>query len=85
MKENRAFENMRMTALERLTGRDPEVIQKNTGIVFVPETSQFRLTSMGQDIVVSWPKCKIEPELNQWHHLAILHYMDTADGSSLNG
>ena len=46
MKENRAFENMRMTALERLTGRDPEEIQKNTGIVFVPETSEFRLTSM---------------------------------------
>ena len=85
MKENRAFKNMRMTALERLAGRDPEEIQKNTGIVFVPETSQFRLTSMGQDIVVSWPECKIEPELNQWHHLAILHYMDTADGSSLTG
>lgn len=51
----------------------------------MPETSQFRLTSMGQDIVVSWPECKIEPELNQWHHLAILHYMDTADGSSLTG
>ena len=51
----------------------------------MPETSEFRLTSMGQDIVVSWPECKIEPELNQWHHLAILHYMDTADGSSLTG
>lgn len=85
MKENRAFENMRMTAFERLTGRDPEEIQKNTGIVFVPETSEFHLTSMGQDIAVSWPECKIEPELNQWHHLAILHYMDTADGSSLTG
>ena len=85
MKENRAFENMRMTALERLAGRDPEEIQKNTGIVFVPETSEFRLTSMGQDIAVSWPECKIEPELNQWHHLAILHYMDMADGSSLTG
>ena len=83
MQKNRAFENMRKTALERLMGRDPVEIQKNTGIVFVPETSEFRLISMGQNITVTWPEYRIKPELNQWHHLAVLHYMDMADGSSL--
>ena len=43
----------------------------------------FSLRSLGQEIQIHVPDWKITPELNEWHHLLLLHYMDLADGAPL--
>ena len=83
--KNTAFENMKQAALQRLCGKDPEEIGRNTGILFSPETSEFCLSSLGNSIIVKYPEYSMAETVNEWHQLVILHYMDMADRSSLTG
>ena len=80
--KNRAFAAMLKAAKGRLAGRDPETIAANTGLSFDPVSSVFRLSSLGRDIQISYPGYDITPELDSWHHLIILHYLDVADGTA---
>lgn len=84
-KENRAFQEMRKPALDRLAGRRPEEIARRTGISFDREGQVFSLHSLGRDIRIRCPGYEITPELDQWHQLLLLHYLDMADGSALSG
>ena len=83
--KNTAFENMKQAALQRLCGKAPEEIGRNTGIRFSPETSEFCLSSLGKSITVKYPEYSMAKTVNEWHQLVILHYMDMADRSSLTG
>ncbi|HIS30715.1 MAG TPA: DUF3786 domain-containing protein [Candidatus Limivivens intestinipullorum] len=83
--ENRAFLEMRKAALNRLEGKAPEPIAARTGIFYDKERKIFTLKSMGYDIEVSYPQFHITPELNEWHQLLLLHYMDMADSAPLTG
>lgn len=83
--QNRAFEEMRKPALERLQGKDAKMIAEKTGIAYNENRMLFSLTSMGEKIQVQYPGYEITPELNEWHHLLLLHYMDMADGTPLSG
>lgn len=81
---NRAFQEMRKPAVERLKGRSSKEIAANTHIEFDKETSEFLLSSMGKDIRISYPQYEMTPELDEWHHLVTLLYMDRADGTPLS-
>ena len=80
---NRAFLEMLKPAKERLKGRPAEELAANTQIEFDKERSEFVLSSLGQEIRISYPEFNITPEIDEWHHLVILHYMDMADGTGL--
>ena len=84
-KENRAFQEMRKPALDRLAGRRPEEIARRSGISFDREGQVFSLHSLGRDIRIGCPGYEITPELDQWHQLLLLHYLDMADGRPLSG
>ena len=85
IQQNRAFDEMLKPALKRLEGKAPEKIAENTGIRYCKEQGIFSLRSLGQEIQIHVPDWKITPEVNEWHHLLLLHYMDLADGALLTG
>ena len=85
LSSNRAFQEMRKSALQRLTQKDPEEIMQKTGITLDRSQDKFSLSSLGQSIQIRYPEFEITPALDEWHHLIILHYMDMADGSALSG
>lgn len=82
--ENRAFLEMLKVAKERLCSKTCDEIISKANMEFDPETSQFRTSSLGETIRVSYPKFDMTPKIQQWHHLVILHYMEMADGTPLS-
>ena len=87
MKEtaNRAFEEMRRVALQRLAGREPRQIAERAGVVFSETEASFLIPSLGRELKLSWPDCRFRPSVEGWLHLMILHYLDLADGAPLTG
>ena len=80
---NRAFDEMLKVARARLSSRTAEEIAAKAKVSYDPDRAQFRLSSLEQDITVSHPDYAIKPELDPWHQLTILHYLDMADGAAL--
>ena len=85
MRENRAFGEMMKAAREWLADRDPVDIARKTGIAYDEGTKRFSLTSLGMKLDISYPGYEIDPCINEWHQLVILHYMKLADGMPLTG
>lgn len=85
LKENRAFEEMRKATVEKLQHKSPLEIAQKAGIVYDVETKQFRVNTLGNTFLISYPEYRFTPELEGWHHLLILHYLDMADGTELTG
>lgn len=81
---NRAFQEMRKPALDRLAGRVPEELSARTGIPFDRQRQVFSLFSLGKDIEIDYCDWNIRPGLDEWHQLLILHYLDMADGTPLS-
>lgn len=80
---DRMFEQMEKAALEWLEKRDPKEISCKAKVNF--DGKDFRFLSLGQPITVSYPDYKITPQLSNWHHLIVLHYLNLADGTPLSG
>lgn len=80
---NNTFYQMEKAALSRLSGISPERISQNTEIPFDRETSSFRFTSLGINVTIHYPDYHIEPYLQDWHHLILLHHLDMADSTLL--
>lgn len=83
--QNRAFQEMLKPALQRLAGKDAADIAHRTGLPFDREHKVFSLSSLGREIRIAFPSYAIRPELDEWHQLLILHYLDMADGTPLQG
>lgn len=81
---DRAFSEMRKAALARLQGKEAESVAQNTGIAYDREQQLFTLESLGKNIQVRFPQYEITPDLDSWHHLLLLHYMDLADKTPLS-
>ncbi len=81
--QNRAFSEMLKAARERLKGRPVKEIVENTQIEFQEDAREFHLTSLGREIVVSYPSYEVKPAWDEWYVLMLLHYMDMADGTPL--
>ncbi|MDO5411469.1 MAG: DUF3786 domain-containing protein [Lachnospiraceae bacterium] len=82
--ENRAFLEMLKPAVRRLQNRSALEIAQNAGIVFDERLSRFEISSLGQEIRIEYPSCKLSEELENWHTLILLHYLDMADGTPLS-
>ena len=85
IRENRAFMEMMKAAREWLAGRDPIDIAKKAGIDFDEETMCFSFCCLGTKICVHYPDYEIEPCVEEWQQLVVLHYMKLADGTPLTG
>lgn len=83
VKENRMFEQMLIAAQERLADRQPQEICENANIIYNEKDGVFVLESLGQNVKIQYPSFAVTPELDGWHQLVILHYMDLADGAVL--
>ena len=83
IKENRAFLEMLAAAKSRLAGRSPVEIAEKAHVVLDAEHQEFRLFSLGEEVIVHYPSYDIEQKLDEWHHLVILHYLEMADGTPL--
>ena len=83
--ENRAFQEMRKAAVSCLAGRKAAELAARTGLNYDAGTGTFSLSSLGCAIRIHEADWKIAPELDQWHHLMLLHYLDTADGTPVTG
>ena len=82
---DRMFSQMNQAALARLKNRDPKEIARSAGVRYDEDTQAFHFSTMGTDVVVSYPDYHFTPELLGWHRLVILHYLDLADGYPLAG
>ena len=83
VKENRAFTEMLAVAQSRLAGRSPLEIAEKAHVTFDQEQQAFLFSSLGENIIVHYPSYEVEPKLEEWHHLVILHYLEMADGTPL--
>ena len=83
--DNRAFEEMLKPAVERVQKKQPEEISENAGVYYNKNNSEFEIITLDQKITVKYPSCEITEELEGWHTLLLLHYMDIADGTPLAG
>ena len=85
IQENRAFAEMMKAARAWLSGKNPAEIAEKAGIAYNAETMRFSFDSLGEKAAVSYPDYRVEPEMNEWQQLVILHYMRLADGAPLTG
>ena len=84
MQDNRAFQQMLLSAKERICVHAPEEIAQKSGAVFHKDKSYFELQSLDQRIQIAFPECKFQPWIDEWQQLVILHYLDLADGTEVS-
>ena len=84
MRDNRAFQQMLLSAKERICVHAPEEIAQKSGAVFHKDKSYFELQSLAQRIQIAFPECKFQPWIDEWQQLVILHYLDLADGTEVS-
>lgn len=80
---NRQYESMLTAARERLSRHAPESIARRAGVTW--DGGRLTLPSLGQTVTVTVPDFAVSPELDMWHALTLLHYLDLADGTPLLG
>lgn len=59
-------------------------IAKNANIVYDEEKKKYLIDSMGKKFEITCPEYGCTENIENWHHLLILHYMDLADGTALS-
>lgn len=85
MEQGSAFDRMMKTAREWLADRPAEQIAANGGVCYDSERSVFTLTSLGRKVEIHYPDYTFSPDIEQWHQLAILHYLNLGDGTPPSG
>ena len=85
MEQASAYERMMLTAREWLKDKAPETVAKNGAISFDAERSVFSLTSLGKEVEIRYPEYVFTADIEEWHQLSILHYLNLADGTLPSG
>lgn len=85
MEQGTAFERMMKTAREWLAGRPADEIAASSGIAFDPDRRVFLFTSLGKEIELRYPDYAFSPDIEEWHQLTVLHYLNLADGTVPTG
>ena len=85
MEQDGAFERMMKTAREWLAGRAAEQIAANGGVGYDAERAVFTLTSLGREVEIQYPDYLFLTDIEQWHQLSILHYLNLGDGTPPSG
>lgn len=84
LQDNLAFLQMLQPAKERVCRHLPEEIAEKSGAVFYKEESFLELKSFNQTVRIAFPACTFYPQIDEWHQLVILHYLDLADGTEVS-
>ena len=82
---DRTYQNMLAAAKERLQGKNPYKIAEIGKIIYDENSHQYRVSSLGKELIITYPDYECTEKLDSWCHLVILHYMDLADGTELSG
>lgn len=77
---NRQYDEMRTAAVARLCGADPRAIAERTGMTYDANANALLLESFGKPVRLDCETWAAQPSLEMWHHLALLQYLDGADG-----
>ena len=83
--ENRAFQEMKKAAVERLQGKSMEQIAERADVLLEKERGYLELESLGQTIQITCRSWELQEKLEEWHTLLLLHYLEMADGTLLSG
>ncbi len=83
-KQNRQLDLMLASIIERLQQRDPADLAEKAGAEYDPQQQLITFESLGSKIIIQVPSYKIEQQLEMWHHLTLLQYLETADGTPLD-
>lgn len=79
--ENRAFQEMLQAAVKRLQNRSGEDIAAKSGAVFHSSRNVLEVRSFYETIEIQLPEFRINSDMDEWHYLTLLHYLDMADGT----
>ena len=79
--ENRAFQEMLQAAVKRLQNRSGEDIAAKSGAVFHSSRNVLEVLSFYETIEIQLPEFRINSDMDEWHYLTLLHYLDMADGT----
>ena len=79
--ENRAFQEMLQAAVKRLQNRSGEDIAAKSGAVFYSSRNVLEVLSFYETIEIQLPEFRINSDMDEWHYLTLLHYLDMADGT----
>lgn len=83
-RKNRQFDLMLQPAIEKLQKYTPQQICEKSGAVYNETENSIHIQSFSEDFAFTWPDFHICHEAEMWHHLTLLQYMDTADGTPLS-
>ena len=79
--KNRAFQEMLQAAVKRLQNRSGEEIAAKSGAVFHSSRNVLEIMSFYETIEIQLPEFYINSDIDEWHYLTLLHYLDMADGT----
>ncbi len=82
-KQNRQLDLMLDSIIERLKQHDPAELAEHAGVSYDLDLQVIRFESLGSPITIQLPDYTILQELEMWHHLTLLQYLETADGTPL--
>ena len=77
--ENRAFQEMLQAAVKRLQNRSGEDIAAKSGAVFHSSRNVLEVLSFYETIEIQLPEFRINSDMDEWHYLTLLHYLDMAE------
>ena len=79
--ENRAFQEMLQAAVKRLQNRSGEDLAAKSGAAFHSSRNVLEVLSFNETIEIQLPEFRINSNMDEWHYLTLLHYLDMADGT----
>lgn len=80
---NPQYDSMLSVARQRIARHAPEDIARRAAVDW--RDGCFLVPTLGKTVTVTLPSLALSPELDMWHALTLLHYLDLADGTSLTG
>ncbi|MBQ8087315.1 MAG: DUF3786 domain-containing protein [Clostridia bacterium] len=79
---SRQYAEMLQAAMARLTTLDLKSAAEKAGMRYDPP--YIMGTTFGQTFSINLVDYRVEPELNMWHYLTILQYLESVDGRNPN-
>ena len=80
---NPQYDSMLAVARQRIARHGPEDIARRAAVGW--QDGCFLVPTLGKTVTVTLPSLALSPELDMWHALTLLHYLDLADGTPLTG
>ncbi len=82
--ENRAFELMKRDGIAMIHGKDPKAIAARADVLYDEAKGNFVISSLGKQYTVSSTSYDCKEEIDEWHYLTMIHYLNLADGTPVS-